>query len=192
MIFQVLKGLLKEPGTGAGAVRHFVDKFEKLRCDQTQLEDALTSFGGQWDWLVATEPSAAVNSVQPAPIMVTAPLSGVSTPQMLTTQQPLIHSPSADLTSPKLKSKKKIKLDEKEVAALTNTPQSVFSTNIVGEHQSFKVCRKYLIFFRWTTCPPATDSSGAIRDLHSNSCRFRVKEEEESEMWKLQRLPQQR
>ena len=59
---------------------------------------------------------------QVPPVMVTAPL---------TTQQPLIHSPSADLASPKLK-KKKLKLDEKEVAALTNTPQSVFSTNIVG------------------------------------------------------------
>ena len=45
-------------------------------------------------------------------------------------QQQLVHSPSADLSSPK--SKKKIKLDEKEVSVLAGTPQSVFSTSMVG------------------------------------------------------------
>ena len=41
--------------TACAAVRHFVDQFDKLKSDQAQLEDALTSFGGQWDWLVAPQ-----------------------------------------------------------------------------------------------------------------------------------------
>ena len=45
-------------------------------------------------------------------------------------QHQLVHSPSSDLSSPK--SKKKIKLDEKEVSVLAGTPQSVFSTSMVG------------------------------------------------------------
>ena len=98
------------------------------------MEDALTSFGGQWDWLVAgTE--AGVSLSQAAPLMTMAPVTTTPLPQgqLLTTQHPQVHSPSQDL-SPKSKksAKKKIKLDEKEVAALTSTPQSVFSTNIVG------------------------------------------------------------
>lgn len=63
-LLQVLKGMLKEPGTGVGAVKHFVEKFEKLQGDQTQLEDALTSFGGQWDWLVATDTSVSGTQVR--------------------------------------------------------------------------------------------------------------------------------
>ena len=88
--------------------------------DQNQLEDALTSFGGQWDWLVSGDGGAAGQvTVNQAP----ASCSPVQ-------QQQLVHSPSADLSSPK--SKKKIKLDEKEVSVLAGTPQSVFSTSMVG------------------------------------------------------------
>ena len=101
--------------------------------DQNQLEDALTSFGGQWDWLVAgTE--AGVSISQAPPLMTMAPVTTTPLPQqqLLTTQHPQVHSPSQDLSPKSKKAKKKIKLDEKEVAALTSTPQSVFSTNIVG------------------------------------------------------------
>ena len=88
--------------------------------DQNQLEDALTSFGGQWDWLVSGDGGAAGQvTVNQAP----ASCSPVQ-------QHQLVHSPSSDLSSPK--SKKKIKLDEKEVSVLTGTPQSVFSTSMVG------------------------------------------------------------
>jgi hypothetical protein len=30
----------------------------QLKSDESQLEDALTSFGGQWDWLVAPAPES--------------------------------------------------------------------------------------------------------------------------------------
>ena len=107
---------------------------------------------------------------QVPPVMVTAPL---------TTQQPLIHSPSADLASPKLK-KKKLKLDEKEVAALTNTPQSVFSTNIVGMFlvlDYFSVKKSYKRkYFRWSTCAPATNPG----DSDHNRDSSRLQETEES------------
>ena len=88
--------------------------------DQNQLEDALTSFGGQWDWLVSGDGGAAGQvTVNQAP----ASCSPVQ-------QHQLVHSPSSDLSSPK--TKKKIKLDEKEVSVLAGTPQSVFSTSMVG------------------------------------------------------------
>jgi len=130
---QVLKRMLKQnTGTGLAAVKHFADKFEKLQGDQNQLEDALTSFGGQWDWLVATEAGSGQGS-QAQPLMVSAPVTtNLQQHYSLSTQQHSIHSPSTDLTSPKQKPKKKLKLDEKEIAALTATPQSVFSSNIVG------------------------------------------------------------
>lgn len=129
----VLRRMMKESGPAVTAVKHFVDKFEKLQGDQNQLEDALTSFGGQWDWLVAgTE--AGVSISQAPPLMTMAPVTTTPLPhqQLITTQHPQVHSPSQDLSPKTKKAKKKIKLDEKEVAALTSTPQSVFSTNIVG------------------------------------------------------------
>ena len=85
--------LKQSGGTGAAAVRHFVDKFEKLQGDQNQLEDALTSFGGQWDWLVATEPNQVVS--QATPLMVTAPISTLQQQQIIQPQQQNnIHSSS--------------------------------------------------------------------------------------------------
>ena len=83
---EVLKRMLKQPGTGTSSVKQFVDKFEKLQGDQNQLEDALTSFGGQWDWLVSTDSSQA----QPA---------STSLPQIITTHQPA----TPDMTSPKVR-----------------------------------------------------------------------------------------
>jgi len=55
MTLEVLRTMLKQTGTACAAVKQFVDKFDRLKGDQNQLEDALTSFGGQWDWLVATD-----------------------------------------------------------------------------------------------------------------------------------------
>jgi len=52
---EALRCMLKQNATACAAVRHFVDQFDKLKSDQAQLEDALTSFGGQWDWLVAPQ-----------------------------------------------------------------------------------------------------------------------------------------
>ena len=92
--------LKQSGGTGAAAVRHFVDKFEKLQGDQNQLEDALTSFGGQWDWLVATEPNQVVS--QATPLMVTAPITTLQQQQIIQPQQQNnIHSSSPG--SPKVK-----------------------------------------------------------------------------------------
>ena len=87
---EVLKRMLKQSGgtnTGPASVKQFVDKFEKLQSDQTQLEDALTSFGGQWDWLVSTDSNQGQ-------VSLSAPL-----PQIITTT----HQPdSQDMTSPKV------------------------------------------------------------------------------------------
>jgi len=118
----VLKRMMKESGPTANAVKHFVDKFERLQGDQNQLEEALTSFGNHWDWLTSGVADAGVSICQ-APTMATmTPVTTTSLPQ-----HPQVHSPSESK-----KAKKKIKLDEKEVAALTSTPTSMFSTNIVG------------------------------------------------------------
>ena len=87
--------MLKQSGTGVTAVKQFVDKFEKLQGDQNQLEDALTSFGGQWDWLVATDQVAGGQPVVQTPVTVT------STQHLISSQQSL-HSPPPDLTSPKV------------------------------------------------------------------------------------------
>ena len=83
--------MLKQSGTGVTAVKQFVDKFEKLQGDQNQLEDALTSFGGQWDWLVAADPGG-----QPV----------VQTPVTVTSTQHLqsLNSPPSEPTSPKVAS----------------------------------------------------------------------------------------
>lgn len=145
---QVLRRMLKQSGTGVTAVKQFVDKFEKLQGDQNQLEDALTSFGGQWDWLVAADPGG-----QP---VVQTPVTVTSTQHLLSSHQSL-HSPPSDLSSPKKKPKKKIKLDEKEIAALTSTPQSVFSTNIVGGQ---------LVLQQQTPVTPLA-SSRAGADMHT-------------------------
>ena len=82
-MLEVLKRMLKQPGTGASSVKQFVDKFEKLESDQNQLEDALTSFGGQWDWLVSADSSQGQTS---------------ALPQIITTHQPQ----TPDMTSPKV------------------------------------------------------------------------------------------
>ena len=82
---EVLKRMLKQPGTGAASVKQFVDKFEKLESDQSQLEDALTSFGGQWDWLVSTDSSQAQTTT--------------SLPQIITS-----HHPASTDLSPKVTS----------------------------------------------------------------------------------------
>lgn len=87
--------MLKQSGTGVTAVKQFVDKFEKLQGDQNQLEDALTSFGGQWDWLVAADPGG-----QP---VVQTPVTVTSTQHLLSSHQSL-HSPPSDLSSPKVAS----------------------------------------------------------------------------------------
>ena len=118
----VLKRMMKESGPTANAVKQFVDKFERLQGDQNQLEEALTSFGNHWDWLTSGVADAGVSICQ-APTMATmTPVTTTALPQ-----HPQVHSPSESK-----KAKKKIKLDEKEVAALTSTPTSMFSTNIVG------------------------------------------------------------
>jgi len=44
MTLEVLRTMLKQTGTACAAVKQFVDKFDKLKGDQNQLEDALTSF----------------------------------------------------------------------------------------------------------------------------------------------------
>ena len=36
---------LKQIGTACAAVKQFIDKFNELKVDQNQLEDALKSFG---------------------------------------------------------------------------------------------------------------------------------------------------
>ena len=89
--------MLKQSGTGVTAVKQFVDKFEKLQGDQNQLEDALTSFGGQWDWLVASDQVAGGQPVVQTPVTVT------STQHLISSQQSL-NSPPPDLTSPKVSS----------------------------------------------------------------------------------------
>ena len=76
--------MLKQSGSGVTAVKQFVDKFEKLESDQSQLEDALTSFGGQWDWLVSTDSSQAQTTT--------------SLPQIITSHHPA----STDLSPPKV------------------------------------------------------------------------------------------
>ena len=116
----VLKRMMRESGTTANAVKQFVDKFERLQGDQNQLEEALTSFGNQWDWLSVAD--AGVSICQAPTLATMTPVTTTSLPQ-----HPQVHSPSESK-----KAKKKIKLDEKEVAALTSTPTSMFSTNIVG------------------------------------------------------------
>jgi len=107
-MLEVLKRMLKQPGTGASSVKQFVDKFEKLESDQNQLEDALTSFGGQWDWLVSADSSQGQTS---------------ALPQIITTHQPQ----TPDMTSPKKVKKKK--LDDKDLSSISSP---VFSTNIVN------------------------------------------------------------
>ena len=64
----VLKRMMKESGPTANAVKHFVDKFERLQGDQNQLEEALTSFGNHWDWLTSGVADAGVSICQ-APTM---------------------------------------------------------------------------------------------------------------------------
>ena len=135
---EVLKRMLKQPGgaaaTGAASVQQFLEKFEKLQADPTQLEDALTSFGGQWDWLVSTDSNQGQ-------VSLSVPPSTTSLPQIITTtHQPI----TSDITSPKVRSHKlsvdskanvscwqkakKKKLDDKDLSI--SSP--VFSTNIVN------------------------------------------------------------
>ena len=98
---EVLKRMLKQPGgsaaTGAASVQQFLEKFEKLQADPTQLEDALTSFGGQWDWLVSTDSSQGQ-------VSLSVPSTTTPLPQIITTtshHQPL----TSDITSPKVRSR---------------------------------------------------------------------------------------
>ena len=136
---EVLKRMLKQPGgsstTGAASVQQFLEKFEKLQADQTQLEDALTSFGGQWDWLGGTDSSQGQGSLS-------VPTTTTPLPQIITTS----HQPiTSDITSPKVRSHqlsvngktnvsceqkaKKKKLDDKDLSTISSP---VFSTNIVN------------------------------------------------------------
>ena len=123
MTLEVLRTMLKQTGTACAAVKQFVDKFDRLKGDQNQLEDALTSFGGQWDWLVATDNNTHQQSPQQTPQQQQQP-----PPQQQQLQQhhiiQQVPSPANDQGSPKKKSKKK-KKDE-------DSPTQVFSTNIVG------------------------------------------------------------
>ena len=97
---EVLKRMLKQPGgtaaTGAASVKQFLEKFEKLQSDQTQLEDALTSFGGQWDWLVSTDSSQGQ-------VSLSVPTTTTPLPQIITTSHQPINITS-DMTSPKVRS----------------------------------------------------------------------------------------
>ena len=96
---EVLKQMLKQPAgsaaTGAASVKQFLEKFEKLQADQTQLEDALTSFGGQWDWLVSTDSSQGQ-------VSLSVPSTTTPVPQIITTSNQPINITS-DLTSPKVR-----------------------------------------------------------------------------------------
>jgi len=80
-----LRCMLKENATSCAAVKHFVDKFDKLKSDQTQLEDALNSFGGQWDWLVAPPPQDTAASHQITHHTTQEHLSPANHPVPLTT-----------------------------------------------------------------------------------------------------------
>jgi len=122
---ELLRAMLKQTGTpGSNAVRQFVDKFDKLRGDRTQLEDALTSFGGQWDWLGLAHNSE--NSDQ----------------QQVAQQQPAQEQVPSPPVSPhhlemRRKSVKRELEPETEIITATTTtlqtiPQQVFSTSIVG------------------------------------------------------------
>ena len=96
---EVLKQMLKQPAgsaaTGAASVKQFLEKFEKLQSDQTQLEDALTSFGGQWDWLVSTDSSQGQ-------VSLSVPTTTTPLPQIITTTNH--HQPiTSDMTSPKVR-----------------------------------------------------------------------------------------
>ena len=126
MTLEVLRTMLKQTGTACAAVKQFVDKFDKLKGDQNQLEDALTSFGGQWDWLVATDNNTHQQSPQHAPQQQPQQQPTPQQPQQLQQHHIIqqVPSPANDLGSPKKKSKKK-KKDE-------DSPTQVFSTNIVG------------------------------------------------------------
>jgi len=123
LTLEVLRTMLKQTGTACAAVKQFVEKFDKLKSDQNQLEDALTSFGGQWDWLVATD-----NNHQQSPQHAQQQQPQQPQQQQQQLQQhhiiQQVPSPAADLGSPKKKSKKKKKEDE--------SSSQVFSTNIVG------------------------------------------------------------
>jgi len=123
---ELLKAMLRQTGTpGSNAVRQFVEKFQKLRGDQAQLQDALTSFGGQWDWLGLAQ----------------APDSDQVQQQQQVVQQPVQQQPSPpisphDLDSLRRKCKKP-RDDEPDIVTTATTtlaslPQQVFSTSIVG------------------------------------------------------------
>lgn len=119
--FDLLRSMLGGGATGAGAVTHFLDKFDRLRGDRQQLEDALSSFGGQWDWLVTPDTTVG-----------TGVSSVISQGQQDTddTQSKQSNSP---LGSPGRKRHKKIKREPEEVLASSEPlAQQVFNTNIVG------------------------------------------------------------
>lgn len=97
----LLRAMLQQGGSGAGAVRQFVEKFERVRGDRGQLEDALTSFGGQWDWLVSP----------PDTTVLTHPSGEAATQVILQPQSPL--------ASPQSRGVKKIKREEE---VLMNEP----------------------------------------------------------------------
>lgn len=122
----VLRTMLKQTGASCAAVKHFVDKFDRLRGDQGQLEDALCSFGGQWDWLVSADTST-VNTG--AGTVVTSVSSAETSP---THQMQVILQPQSPQDSPGRKKLKKKRSQDEEVITTETMPQQVFSTNIVG------------------------------------------------------------
>lgn len=131
--FELLRVMLRQTGTpGANAVRQFVDKFDRLRGDRAQLEDALTSFGGQWDWLALAQAPDNNDQVQQQHVVQQQPV------QQQVPSPPI--SPH-ELDSLRRKAAKKSRSEEDSdmvssvttaTTTLASLPQQVFSTSIVG------------------------------------------------------------